>query len=514
MPLPRLVITGASGFIGRRLLDGLKERFNIVGLARRSQTRCGAPVHDNISWFQADIGDRESLATAFRFIRETGGADFFIHLAAHYDFTGDDNPEYKRTNVDGLRNVLEECRDLDLDRFIFASSLAACQFPPKGSVLTETSPPDGDHVYARSKRLGEEMLAEFETDVPSCIVRFAAIFSDWSEYAPLYVFMETWLSGAWNSRILGGRGESAIPYLHARELSGFMDRVMRHSDRLGPREVLIASPNHTVNHAQLFELVHRYSGSSCPMPLFIPAPLARVGVWGRDLLGRLVGNRPFERPWMVAYIDLDLAVDASYTQGVIGWRPRQRLYMESRMAFLIDHMRSDPIEWQQRNQAALKEVHLRPNLRIHRLLERHQDAIRSRFLELLLLNSAAETVFPSYQKVSPQVVEWRFTVALRHILNSVRTKERGLFLGYCRDFAAKRFEEGFGVVEVVRALQGLNQIALDVLSEDPEAADLEEALQSHLSMTIELGCDQIFEIYEDLGGEDIDLETSGVQSEE
>lgn len=177
------------------------------------------------------------------------------------------------------------------------------------------------------------------------------------------------------------------------------------------------------------------------------------------------------------------------------------------MAFLIDHMKSDPIEWQQRNQAALKEVHLRPNLRIHRLLERHQNTIRSRFLELLLLSSAAETEFPSYQKVSPQVVEWRFTVALRHILNSVRTKERGLFLAYCRDFAVKRFEEGFDVLEVVRALQGLNQIALDVLSEDPEAADLEEALQSHLSMTIEFGCDQIFEIYEDLGGGEVDLET-------
>ena len=507
MTLPRLVITGASGFIGRRLLDGLKERFNIVGLARRSQTRCGAPVHDNISWFQADIGDRESLATAFRFIRETGGADFFIHLAAHYDFTGDDNPEYKRTNVDGLRYVLEECRDLELDRFVFVSSVAACQFPEKGRVLNEQSPPDGDHTYAVTKRLGEEMLAEFDDCVPSCIVRFAAVFSDWCEYAPLYIFIETWLSDSWNARILGGHGRSAVPYLHAREITPFILRLLANNERLRQREILIASPSHTVNHAQLFELVHRYSGSSCPTPLLIPAPLARVGVWGRDLMGRLVGNRPFERPWMVAYIDLDLAVDASYTQEVIGWRPRQRLFMESRMAFLIDHMKSDPIEWQQRNQAALKEVHLRPNLRIHRLLERHQNTIRSRFLELLLLSSAAETEFPSYQKVSPQVVEWRFTVALRHILNSVRTKERGLFLGYCRDFAVKRFEEGFDVVEVVRALQGLNQIALDVLSEDPEAGDLEEALQSHLSMTIEFGCDQIFEIYEDLGGGEVDLET-------
>ena len=506
MSLPRLIITGASGFIGRRLLDGLKEHFNIIGLARRSQSRCGAPFHDNISWFQADIGDVESLATAFRFIRETGGADYVIHLAAHYDFTGEAHPEYWRTNVEGLRNVLEECCDLDLERFFFVSSVAACQFPETGRALNEQSPPDGDHTYAVTKRLGEEMLAEYDDRIPSCIVRFAAIFSDWCEYAPLYIFIETWLSRTWNARILGGRGRSAIPYLHLREVTPFFRRLLAHHERIGQRGILIASPNHTVNHIELFKLVHRYAGNSCPTPLLVPAPLARVGVWGRDLVGRLLGNRPFERPWMVAYIDLDLAVDATYSQEIIGWRPRQRLFMESRMAFLIEHMKSDPIEWQQRNQAALKEVHLRSNLRIHRLLEQHQDAIRSRFLDLLLSSPVAETTFPSYQTVSPQVVEWRFTVALRHILNSVRTKERGLFLAYCRDFGSKRFEEGFDVREVVNALQALNEIALDVLSEDPDAAGLEEALQNHFSMTIEFGCDQILEVYEDLSGEDLEVD--------
>ncbi len=503
MSLPRLVITGASGFVGRRLLDGFKDRFNIVGLARRSQTRCGAPVHENISWFQADIGDPESLATAFRFVRETGGADFVIHLAAHYDFTGDDHPEYRRTNVDGLRNVLEECRNLDLERFIFVSSLAACEFPAPGSVLTESSPPDGQHVYARSKRQGEEMLAEFEDDVPSCIVRLAAIFSDWSEYAPLYVFIETWLSGAWNARILGGRGESAIPYLHARELSGFMDRVIRHSDRLGPREVLIASPNHTVNHLELFSAVNRYAGREDVRPIRIPAPLARLGVWGRDFTGRMLGSRPFERPWMVDYIDRALAVDASHTHELIDWMPRPRLFMIRRMAFLVDHRKMDPIEWTQRNRAALKEIHLRPNLQIHRLLEKHQDEIRRRFVEEVGSVSGTEPNYPSYRDVGAQVLDWRFTLAFRHILNSVRAKERGLFLGFCRDFAAKRFRDGIPVSEVVALLDLFNRTSLDVLADDPEAAALAEPLHQHLSMTIELGCDQILEIYEDLSGEDV-----------
>ena len=154
MELPRLIITGASGFIGRHLLDFFKESFRIVGLARRSQLHCGAPVHKNITWYQVDIGDRKALGSAFRYIRESGGADYVIHLAAHYDFTGEKDPEYWRTNVEGMRNVLDECRDLDLKRLIFSSSLAACCFPDAGEVLTEDNLPDGEHVYAVSKRIG------------------------------------------------------------------------------------------------------------------------------------------------------------------------------------------------------------------------------------------------------------------------------------------------------------------------------------------------------------------------
>jgi len=209
---------------------------------------------------------------------------------------------------------------------------------------------------------------------------------------------------------------------------------------------------------------------------------------------------------MVSYIDLDLRVDASHTCDVLGWQPRRRLFMKQRMAFLIEHMKSDPVEWHQRNQAALKEVHLRANLRIHRLLEKHQDAIRARFLEGLVSDPDAETRFPSYQSVSPQVMEWRFTVALRHILNSVRTRERGLFLGYCRDFAAKRFSEDFGAFEVIEALQGLNRACLEVLRNDPEADGLDEDLQMHLTTTIEFGCDEILEVFEDLSGEDIEVD--------
>ena len=125
MTLPRIILTGSSGFIGRRLLEALKGRYEVYGLARRSQARSGAPEHATIHWAQVDIVDEERLRAAFSEIGRAGSVDTVIHLAAHYDFEGGNEDEYYRTNVDGLRNVLECSRDMGVKNFIFSSSLAA-----------------------------------------------------------------------------------------------------------------------------------------------------------------------------------------------------------------------------------------------------------------------------------------------------------------------------------------------------------------------------------------------------
>jgi hypothetical protein len=64
--------------------------------------------------------------------------------------------------------------------------------------------------------------------------------------------------------------------------------------------------------------------------------------------------------------------------------------------------------------------------------------------------------------------------------------------------------QGFGVREVVGALLTLNGICVHTLRGDPEAEDLSSAIHDFVSMTIQFGCDQILEIYEEVGGEEFD----------
>ncbi len=498
MALPRIVVTGASGFVGRHLLEEIKEGYRIVGLGRRSQRDCGAPVHPNISWSQVDIGDREPLARVLDGVRASGGADVLLHLAAHYDFTGDDHPEYWRTNVEGLRNVLELAKGLNLRRFIFASSVAACRFPPPSGALDESSPPDGDHIYARTKRIGEAMVREYSAHFPTCILRFAALFSDWCEYPPLFVFLETWLSRRWNHRILGGRGESAIPYLHVRDVVSFIRTLLVSLDLPESNEVLIASPDGAVSHRELFEASTLVATGRRARPVLVPRLLAGPGMLARDLVGGLVGERPFERPWMARYIDLKMTVDGSRTRARLGWAPRPRLEVLRRMPFLLENRKTDILEWNRLNRAAMKIVHLRANLRIHRLIEHHEEEIRRAFTERLI--SARDRVrLTHYEQIPAHEHDWHHRLILRTLMNSIRTREKAIFMSYCHDLAERRFAQGFTVDEVSFALTALNQVCLRILAADPEAPELDQ-LYDHVTGTIQFGIDEIQDVYEKLGG--------------
>jgi len=145
--LLRLTLTGASGFLARCVRRALKRQDRIVALDGHSRLESQVPPDGEVEWHQVELGEPEQVRAVLRRIAAQGGAEVLIHLAAHYDFTGEDDPESWRTNVDGLRSVPEGSRGLRLRRFIFASSLVACAFPPRGPAVSEEAAEIGDELW-------------------------------------------------------------------------------------------------------------------------------------------------------------------------------------------------------------------------------------------------------------------------------------------------------------------------------------------------------------------------------
>ena len=158
--LPGVVVTGASGFIGRHFLASAAGKYRLFCMARRSRRDAGIPDYDDMRWTQVDIARWETMRDVVDCIKSHGGADYVVHLAGYYDFHHMENPEYDRTNVQGTRNVLKLARQIGTSRFLFASSLAACEFPKQGETIDEDTPPDAQFAGAFGAALFAREQAE------------------------------------------------------------------------------------------------------------------------------------------------------------------------------------------------------------------------------------------------------------------------------------------------------------------------------------------------------------------
>ena len=490
----RIAITGASGFLGRLLVHLLRRRHTVVALDRRPLIEAEMAGHPNVEWYQVDLTDGGLLEGTAECIRAGGGVDVIIHLAAYYDFTGEEHPEYRRTNVDAMRLLLDASRRLEPEHFIFASSVAACPYSSPDQPITEATPPHGSHIYARTKREGEEMLAEYTDSFSPLIVRFAALFSDWCEYPPLQVLLDTWLGGGWSSSIIAGRGQSAVPYLHVRDGASFVMRLLERRHRLEPMEVLVAGEDGALSHLDLYDAATTYVDGGARRPIHLPRPLCRPGIWVRDVVGRLWGNRPFERPWMADYVDRKLEIDASRTRVRLDWSPNPRLSLLTRLPFLIEHRRENPLEWYRRNREALEHLELTPNFRVYRLLKKYEQVIEQTIRAALDERTVRAGPMPL---LSAEQRFWDHQVTLRNLTVAVRGGANEPFLNWCRDLAERRLGEGFNVDEVVAALRIVDEAVVDTLSGDPEAGELASAIHDLIDTPVEFGVDRVLEVYED-----------------
>ncbi len=481
------------------MVAALRDRYRIHVLARRSERAVGHVPHRDVRWTQVDIGDREMLAQAFRRLGDLPRPVHVVHLAAHYDFTGRNHPEYQRTNVDGLRNVLDLCRQLRPDVFVFASSLAACAFPRPGAALTEESPPDGDHRYAETKRIGEGMVREHAAHFPVVIVRMAALFSDWCEYPPLYFFLRTWLSRAWNHRVLGGHGASAIPYLHVRCAARFYERILEVFPRLDRAEVVICSPDGSTSHREAFEVATGAWYGMALHPLGTAKPVARLGLWVMEQVGRLLEEPPFERSWMGRYIDQRLETDGRRTRDRIGWQPNPRLFLLRRMPFLLENLRANPLEWHTRNLAALEAKRVAPNLALYHLLQDQDEAMRevstARFLD-----PVDGAVLRHYREMDPEELAWAKRQLFLQLRNAIRTADRTVFRSYCRELAARRHSQGFTCDEVCAAMALERHVVLSTVRADPRSERILADATERVTSTFAAGVDEIQDVYEELDG--------------
>ncbi|MDP9081106.1 MAG: SDR family NAD(P)-dependent oxidoreductase [Bacteroidota bacterium] len=146
----KVLVTGATGFIGRTLCLELAEKgFRVMALCRNT-AHPYLIAHKNITAVKGDILDKESLTKAMAGCRQV------YHTAALAKMWCRDKNDYYNINVIGTRNVLELAGELSVNKVVYTSTCGVWG-PTIKHPMNENDPRiDGFAIdYERTKYLAE-----------------------------------------------------------------------------------------------------------------------------------------------------------------------------------------------------------------------------------------------------------------------------------------------------------------------------------------------------------------------
>lgn len=162
---PKVLITGATGFIGSHLVEELLSlNWDVVCLVRK-KSRTVYLERYPVTLRQIEVDDVSALDQAV-FDRE-----YIFHSAAR--IRSAPKEVYNRANVQFTRNLCRACLSARprIKRFVYISSIAAAGPSTEGKILDESSSPEPTSEYGRSKLRGEDAVREIWDLIPCTIIR-------------------------------------------------------------------------------------------------------------------------------------------------------------------------------------------------------------------------------------------------------------------------------------------------------------------------------------------------------
>ncbi len=157
----RVLLTGASGFVGSAVLRQLLERGHEVrALVRPTSSRSNLMGLD-VDAVEGDLLDPASLSRAGQ------GCRVFFHVAADYRLWARNPGLLRRTNVEGTRNAMNAAIENRVDRFVYTSSVATLGLHPDGQPANEETPSGIESMigpYKQSKFEAEALVTAWVRD--------------------------------------------------------------------------------------------------------------------------------------------------------------------------------------------------------------------------------------------------------------------------------------------------------------------------------------------------------------
>ncbi len=207
----KVLVTGASGFLGSHLVEMLSARGDeVCALVQPGQKAAWLRALPGVEIVQGDITDISSLKSA------VPGCERVYHLAAR---TGPWGAEavYHAVNVQGTENVIMAAMEAGVQRIVHTSSITVYGHHPRGLVTEDNPYHAEDNPYSRTKIEGEQLAFKLvrERGAPVVVVRPAWIYGP-RDLASFGRFVALVHSG---KGFLLGRGDNQVPVVYVRDVA-------------------------------------------------------------------------------------------------------------------------------------------------------------------------------------------------------------------------------------------------------------------------------------------------------
>jgi len=291
-----ILLTGASGFVGKALHAALTEKEMPVLTAGRSSIPLNSLVFDSID----GATDWTAALTNVRCVIHSAGR---AHITR--DFASDPLSEFRKINVCGTLNLARQAAQSGVSRFIFISSAKVNgDSSLRGHPFTAEQPPAPVDAYGLSKLEAERGLHELarQTGMEIVIIRPVLVYGPGVKAN--FLSMMNWLARGIPLPL--GAVDNKRSFVALDNLVDLITVCIDHP--AAANQVFMVSDDDDIS---ICELLHRLGKA-----LEVPTRLLPVPIWALRSVAMVVGKYEIAQRLCGS-----LQVDISKTKSLLGWVP-------------------------------------------------------------------------------------------------------------------------------------------------------------------------------------------------
>jgi nucleoside-diphosphate-sugar epimerase/predicted dehydrogenase len=311
---PRILVTGANGFLGKALVQRLRDAGEPLRLLVRRPPQ--TPPDGDLHLVYGDLGNPAVVDRAVE------GIDVVYHVGAAMK----GGPfEFQAGTTWGTRNILAACARHGVRKLVYVSSMSvldhaghAADAPVNESSAYEPYP-EKRGLYTQTKLEAEKavLAAAREGQVNAVILRPGQIYGPGAEQFPPSGTIG--IGGRW---LVVGSGDCYVPFVY---VDNVVDAMLQAASQELPSGSIfqLVDPN-GVRQREYIDVVRR-SGRKVRAS-FIPPWFLSIAAFGVELLGKLLKRAVPLTPYRIRSIRPLWPCDCSAAYTMLGWRPRIGLH--------------------------------------------------------------------------------------------------------------------------------------------------------------------------------------------